>query len=189
MWDAVFLVLLANAQWMQKYHYVAPTGFPLALLTIWGCWTMEWLPRSVYVYETTVFKFCADVWILVVFLDALQTLVHWLSHTHLRRTWIGRSHALHHVYVRPTPQEAFVTGIVDAFAQLILPLLVCIHLVGPSRGSLIAFGALYSNWLHFLHSAPQEFEWLRCCGIVDPAHHHEHHRNPRCHFSTVFMVC
>ena len=188
MWEAMLLVVASNAGWTTS---IGPcSGFPLAGAVLGALWATSGLPASVYTYETTSAKFVCDVGALVVAVDAVQTLVHWLSHTHLRRTPLGRAHAVHHRHVRPTPAEAFDTGALDAVAQLLVPLVACVHAVRPSRGSLAAFGVLYSNWLHFVHSDPTiDWAWLRRIGLVTPAHHHEHHRTPWRNFSTVLAAC
>ena len=206
MWEAMLLVVLSNAGWWRwspkgssltgfsltgfSLTGFSLTGFPLAGAVLGAFWALGGLPASVYSYETTCAEFAYDVATLFLTVDAVQTLVHWLSHTHLRHTPLGRAHAVHHRHTYPTPADAFDTGALDAVAQLLLPLVLCVHVVRPSRGSLIAFGSLFSNWLHFLHSDPSvDRSRLRSFGLVTPAHHHEHHQAPWRNFSTVLAVC
>lgn len=184
--EALVFVVLANARWTRTLRPLV--GFPLTGTALAILWHNGWLPAATYSYETTAPEFLYDIAALTLALDASQTLVHWLSHTHLRNTPLGRAHAVHHRHTSPTPRDAFDTGALDAIAQLILPLVACIHAIRPSRGALILFGTLYSNWLHYIHSTPTKNPWMESFGLVTPEHHHDHHKRPWRNFSTVFDI-
>lgn len=182
MWDAVLLILLANVGWA---HGVAVHGFPLAFAVFAALWCTDGLPHPVYSYRTPPLTFASDVASLLLMIDVTQTAVHVMAHTRLKHTLLGRSHRIHHERVVPTPQDAFHTGIIDALMQLVLPLVAAVHAIRPSRGALILFGALYSNWLHYLHSGTGDPRVLRKLGLVTPAMHARHHTHPGSYMSTL----
>jgi len=182
MWDAAACILAVNAPWLVTFRYLALSGFPWMLLCLAALCAADALPASmrqpgVAWHQVASLTLCVDV---------LQTACHRAAHTWLRGTVVGRSHAVHHTHVRPTPQDAFHTGLVDATFQLVAPLVAALHLVQPLRHSAIAFGCAYSWWLLFLHSSPDvDYPRLRRLRLVTPKLHHAHHRDPTVHFASV----
>lgn len=185
MLEVVLGVASSNATWLRRFSYLAPTGFPLMFMVLGGWWVIGGFPAQVYSFSTPPARFVYDLCALTVLIDLSQTMLHRLAHTRLRHTIIGRSHAVHHKHTHPKPEDAFYTGVVDALFQLIMPLLVIVHLTRPSRGALGVFGCGYSWWLNFLHSPPAQYPRLRRLGLVTPADHQLHHREPTRNFSNI----
>ena len=185
MWDVCICIILFNTNWWIHFEYLAMTGFPLTFLVLYVLWLTQCLPMSMYDTDVTV-----NLWhvgLLFLFMDVLQTTCHYAAHTRLRHTPVGRSHMIHHVHKNPLPQDAFFTGSVDAIFQLILPLVLSLHLVQPSKYTASLFGCFYSWWLLFIHSNA-DVPWLSRLGLVTPRHHRQHHHNPSTNFSTFFKV-
>jgi hypothetical protein len=87
--------------------------------------------------------------------------------------------------VRPTESDAFATGWVDAFVQLLVPLFISLVLVRPNRCTAILFGLLYSHWLVYIHSTLPDHA-MRF--LVTPSYHKQHHLKPGTNFSHVFAM-
>lgn len=187
--EAIVCTLCLNAMWLPRPLRLRWTGFPLAFAVIAAAWLAGVLPDAAYRHEWRPRIVASRVLGLTVGADVLQTIVHRASHTCLKGSVLGRSHQIHHRARRPTPYDAFATGTFDALAQLILPVLTLIHVLRPDRTSLTAFGALYSWWLHFLHSPPAPWHRrLRAIGLLTPKDHRAHHENPSSGFANVFRA-
>lgn len=183
--EVVLAVAGTNAIWLRHFSYLAPAGLPLMFGALGVWWIVSCFPAPVYSFATTPVDFASDIFTLTILIDLSQTMLHRLAHTRLRHTFIGRSHAVHHKHTHPKPEDAFNTGVVDAFFQLVIPLLVVVHCIRPSRGALGVFGCAYSWWLNFLHSPPAEYPRLRWLGLVTPTDHQLHHRDPTRNFSNI----
>ena len=187
MLEAVASVLLVNINWWVRFDYIATSGFPLAFFFLAVWWSFRMLPSTMYDSDDGVRV--VDVCLLCFLMDMMQVCVHYSAHTFLKNTAIGNSHMLHHEHRKPTPQDAFYTGFVDATTQLMLPLWCTLHIVTPSKWTAIVFGCAYSWWLLFIHSSPERaFPLLSSMGFVTPRYHHEHHRDPTRHFSHLLTL-
>ena len=187
MWDALVVIVLCNSNFWMHFEYIAFSGFPLTFLLFYVFWSCKLFPESMYV--TTFEINLLQVILMLLLIDIFQTVCHYLAHTHLRHTLLGRSHAIHHTNRNPKPQDAFFTGIVDSVAQVIIPICLVLHIVEPSKYSAILFGSLYSWWLLFLHSDPcHEYKILEYLHIVTPKYHHKHHTNPTTNFSNLLRL-
>ena len=177
--DAVLTVATANVCVYGYRALVDPySGFPLAGIMLGFASEFGCLPTSIYV--TRVYDiYASEITLLFLLVDALQYMTHICSH----RIFYS-SHKLHHAYKTPTPADAFKTGIVDAVFQLLLPIVVAIHILETSRGSLIFFGSSYSIWLQFIHSQHAFQSYI----FVSPKYHHVHHRNPTKNYGHLFTV-
>lgn len=180
--DAVAFVGFANAAVFGRRALVRPwTGLPLA-----GFFVLlldRALPARAREYRAAdATQAPTEVLALLLFVDFAQYWVHTLTHW-LRR----RAHAVHHRHVQPTPAVAFDTGLEDAASQVLLPVTVAVYAVAPSRVALVAFGALYSLWLQFIHgdaAVPRAAARV----LVSPAFHRAHHKNPRKNLGHVFVL-
>jgi sterol desaturase/sphingolipid hydroxylase (fatty acid hydroxylase superfamily) len=168
------LGLLAVATGRGNRHV---SGTPLAVVFLGALWAVGGLPRSVYTPGFSVL----GVGALVVCIDTLQYASHRLAHT----LWRG-SHGVHHQRTDPTSDDAFFTGLADAFLQLLLPLWLTLSLVRPSYETTCIFGAIYGLWLQFIHS--RLFPLWRSRLLVTPAFHREHHTHPNANFAHVFSA-
>jgi hypothetical protein len=186
MWDGIVFILLCNVNWWINFEYIAFSGFPFTFLLLYFFWILGLFPLSMYTtYEVSV----VQLFEMLFLIDVFQTCIHYAAHTWLRHTMIGTSHMIHHVNRNPKPQDAFFTGLVDSFVQLILPIMLVVHIVQPSRYTAILFGSIYSWWLLFIHSNPmKEYKWLESFSIVTPNYHHKHHTNPRINFSNIISL-
>lgn len=183
MFDALLTILLFNFNWIKNFNYVAFSGFPLIFLSFYVGWNLQIFPTTMYnTYDISMRK----IFFMLVLLDILQTMCHWVAHKPLKNSLFGKSHQIHHKNRNPDAEDAFYTGIVDAYFQLILPLVLTLHISEPSRCTAILFGCFYSWWLLFLHSSQTEYPLLKAVGIVTPKYHYEHHQNPNIHFSNLF---
>lgn len=141
----------------------------LDLLPERTAWSPPWAARA------------SDLVALAVGVDALQFMLHRLSH------WptTAPSHAVHHAHTHPTPRDAFHTGAFDAVFQLLIPIFACVWCVHPLRGSLILFGAMYSSWLQFIHT--RDCRW-RSRIFVTPSFHAVHHAHPSRNFGHLLTI-
>ena len=185
--ENVLFVLTVNASWIQRYSYVAGSGFPLMFLAILLCWSGGVFPSRTYVYDPVSVACVAWKCLLLAALtDTVQTAVHALLHGPLRATFLGRSHGVHHLHTNPRVGDAFHTGLLDA-TLFVAATLFAICAVGPDRTSVTLFGAAYSWHLHFIHSSPHvDYPLLDRLRIVTPKYHDAHHKNPKMHFSSLF---
>lgn len=174
-----------NVQWITKFDYIALSGFPLLFVIFTVVWGTDMFPSSM---SSPMWEYVqlAQLVSLFVLTEILQTWLHFSAHTWLRRTFLGRAHAVHHTVKHPRPSDAFFTGFSDALFQLIIPILLVLHVVNPTRSTAIAFGCLYSWWLLFIHSPPCEYPLIDKLKFVSPAYHHMHHKEPTRNFSHVF---
>ena len=185
MWDATVVILLFNITWLIRFEYVALSGFPFTFTIFLFLWTLKLFPESMY---TNFNLNIPQIFMMLFLIDLFQTICHHASHTYLKHTLIGRSHMLHHVQRNPKPQDAFFTGLIDAFFQLILPIWLLLHIIQPSRYTAILFGSVFSWWLLFIHSDPhKKYPMLEYFGIVTPKYHNQHHKNPTSNFSNMFI--
>ena len=152
MLDVFVIVPLVNIQWLSQSKRIPWSGFPLVFAILLAWWSLGLFPERVYLYSSRRILF--DFFALALPMDLTQTCLHRLAHGRLKNTIVGRSHAIHHQKIAPTPEDAFYTGSIDALYQLILPLLAIVQIVKPSRGRALYFGCAYSWWLNFLHSPP-----------------------------------
>jgi hypothetical protein len=181
--DVAAAILAANGLWIRRFRYLALSGYPLIFACLGLLWTTECLPCTLYSWGSLEYL---KLVVMIILVDALQTIVHCGAHTWFKRTILGKSHAVHHVHRDPRPEDAFYTGVVDALVQLVLPLVAVLHVVRPSKVTALVYGCGNSWWLTFLHSDPSvSYPRLERLRLVTPAHHHAHHVNPTRHFSTV----
>lgn len=177
MWDvAACLTLTHMVAWGGRTVW-CETGLPFLITVLAAAWHGGLLPSEVYSYGNVRPE---HVMALTVLVDVQQCLVHIASHA---IPALRRSHGIHHQSKRPTPRDAFCTGWIDAFTQLMLPLYASITLVRPNRSTAIVFGLIYSHWLVYLHSALPDHP---IAGLVTPSYHKHHHAVPSEHFSHVF---
>ena len=165
------------------------TGVPFLLFCLVFPWYCGLFPPSVYAYTrhpdlVTVMK-------LLLLTDFIQFLVHAATHLKMLGPLIYSSHAVHHRIKHPQSSDAFVTGFIDAFVQLIVPLYLTVCLVQPDRTSLLCFGLIYEQWLLLLHSS-NSHPILECvCArahMVSPTYHHRHHLYPHTNFAHMFCA-
>tara|TARA_B100000683_G_scaffold237412_1_gene242600 strand:- start:8604 stop:9146 length:543 start_codon:yes stop_codon:yes gene_type:complete len=154
-----------------------PMGMPFLLAAAACAWTLRLLPAETYAHDLPSMH---DLVALAFLVDLSQMAVHAASHA---APWLRASHALHHRATRPCPKDAFATGWIDAFTQMICPLFTSLWIVKPSRTTAMLFGLLYSHWLVYLHSDwpdhPVRF-------LVTPSGHKSHHARPDTHLSHIF---
>jgi sterol desaturase/sphingolipid hydroxylase (fatty acid hydroxylase superfamily) len=116
------------------------SGLPLLALTLYAVDAIGLLPSTMEAHATPD---PARLLALFVSMDALQTVVHILTH----RGWFGdrvhRHHRLHHRHRNINSASAFDTGFLDALVQLIFPLIATLNLIQPDRTSAILFGVCY----------------------------------------------
>ena len=124
--------------------------------------------------------------VLLVCVDALQTIVHILTHFGYLGHMVRQQHLVHHTHTLVHPSTAFHTGILDALLQLILPLFVALRIVEPDRTTAILFGLFFSQWLIYIHT-PRGAPGLRIPGLVTPEYHQKHHFG-KGHYAHVFAI-
>ena len=191
MWDAVVGVGLVAVAWLHPYKLrrLPLAGYPLALGVVGAAWTLHLLPAPCYQHAPSLYDVATRslpaAAALAGVVDLVQYGVHRATHAHALGRALHDAHAVHHQHLRPTPLHAFHTGILDALAQLLLPLLASVALVRPDRTSLLIFGMAYSHWLLFLHSppSPRRDALLARAGLVSPTAHARHHTHPHEHLS------
>lgn len=123
---------------------------------------------------------------LIVLMDAMQTLVHVLTHGGWLGDRVRRHHLVHHRHTTIAPATAFDTGVLDALVQLVVPLFVTLWSVRPDRTTAILFGVVHSQWLVHIHTPSSADAWS-VPGLVTPAYHQQHHAG-RGHYAHVFAV-
>jgi len=186
MLDTLFFVIIMNINWLYFFQYIALSGFPLLFSIFYVFWSLHIFPSSMYEYSYLNISHLLQ---LLIYIDILQALFHWSSHTFLKKTFIGKSHMKHHIHRNPKPQDAFYTGFFDAIFQLIVPLMITLHIVQPCRITATLFGAIYSWWLNFIHSSPSiTYSYLENFCIVTPYHHYRHHQDPQTNFSNIIDI-
>lgn len=178
--DAVAAIGLANAAAFGARALVRPaTGLPLAAAFALALP----LPERARAYRAEdAARAPLEVLALLVLVDGLQYCAHAATHAARRK-----AHAVHHRHARPTPAVAFDTGLEDAAVQLLAPVAAAVHALAPSRVALVAFGALYSVWLQFIHGdarVPRAVARV----LVTPAYHRAHHAHPSQNLGHVFVV-
>lgn len=180
MWDIVLSLIVTHA--LVWKHNVASsiTGIPFLVFILCVTWKLELLPYEMNMYG----KIRLDQFsILVILVDLLQCIIHIATH---KIYALRQSHALHHKTKHPTARDAFDTGWVDAFTQLMIPLYISFIAVRPNRTTALTFGLLYSHWLVYIHSSlpDHKIRWL-----VTPSYHKHHHLVSNKNFSHVFAWC
>ena len=160
------------------------SGLPMLAVVLLSSDALGVFPSSMDSYAWPSWsRLCA----LFVAMDAAQTTVHVLTH----RGWLGevvrQHHLVHHRHKTIHPASAFDTGWLDAFLQLICPLLVTLVAIRPDRTTAIAFGVLYSQWLVHIHTPDAASRRWRIPGLVTPDYHQSHHAGSG-HYAHVFAV-
>ncbi len=180
MLDVLLSITLATTLLWGKRVLLPWTGYPLLFSSLAVAWYGHSLPHETYSYDGPFLW--KDLLHLTLVTDVLQFAVHSATHSGHMPSFVVQSHRIHHLHTVPTPDTAFVTGVVDAFVQLLCPLFASFWWVRPSRRTAIAFGVCYSNWLVYLHSPLPDH------GIpflVTPSQHRQHHAHPHTHASHV----
>ena len=189
MYEACVILPVASALLFGPGVLSVHTGFPLAFSLLWIAWITHLLPPEVYHWMpgeggTSVLL---EVTNLVLVTDALQYVMHRAGHT----AWRG-SHGVHHRHTHPTARDAFVTGLVDAVLQLLVPIYASLWFLRPCRVATSAFGVGYGLWLQWIHcapaSAPSDTDVPMALRFVTPAYHHVHHVRPNKHYGHVLCI-
>lgn len=180
MLDAAIVICTGGLIWDR---HLSLSGMPLLFSVFFALWTCDLFPVEMQVYQQP----CLGKWTAAMFLtDLLQTFIHVATH----RMWLGskifKAHGVHHTHKRPTPRDAFHTGAIDSFVQVLLPVFVVLHIVRPDRFTAVLYGLCYSQWLLYIHSdwPPSPSKWL-----VSPEYHRRHHEHPTGHFSHLIAFC
>lgn len=174
------LLLLSCFCWQSSFSETRGVGVPLLLASIFTCEKLSLLPVRCFRYEDTFPVCILRSAFLIVCIDFFQFVSHSLIHKRVFGETVHASHMRHHSYKKPTPDEAFETGVADSVLQLLIPLLFSVMIVTPDHASCILAGVVYENWLFFLHSGKAIHlpRW-----IVTPSKHSEHHRRPMSNLS------
>ena len=182
MWDAFIIISFFSLFWYKSLKEIPISGIPLLFLFLAFSFYGNFFPKNVYFYNTpSIFEFSS----MVVATDFLQFLIHTGTHKKVFGKLIYDSHNIHHREKNPQPKDAFSTGFLDAFIQLIIPLYISILLVKPNRCSVILFGLLYSQSLFLIHSDKKAFLSKY---LVSAEYHKKHHKNPDTNFSHILPV-
>ena len=185
MWECVLVIGSANAWMWGTRSLLSPlTGFPLALLFFSSLWYARLLPDSAYALPSSSppLRVASDALALLLSVDVVQMHAH--RRMHRAHSLLRSHHSVHHRHSRPTPRDAFDTGLVDALLQLLLPAYACICAVRPCRLGIGLYGLVHSSWLQFIHTSPSvPYPLLERMGLVTPAYHHAHHSDPTRHMA------
>ena len=180
MLDVFFSISFVNAMIFGVESLLILTGLPLAIIMLGIAYQTDILPPDMCIHGTlsliVIFK-------LMIMMDFLQFCSHVLEHRiH------SKSHAQHHMHIRPCALDAFKTGCLDAVVSFMLPLFISLWAVRPNKSCAALFGAGYSIWLQFIHSENSYALSLHSKIFVTPRYHRTHHGHPQKNLGHIFVV-
>ena len=163
--------------WGTESLFKPLQGFPLAFASVASAWYLNLLPSQTYISSIPEYTKIVN---LSITLDFFQYVSHILAHN----IW-KHSHAIHHTKTSPTYKDAFFTGYIDAFCQLLIPLYISIWLIKPNKITITIFGILYSHWLRIIHS-DRKIDTGPL--FIDPEYHVIHHKNPTKNLGHIYII-